>query len=65
MDTGGERFDEWTYYFASGKLPDMLGAKVKILQIKFDKQGIVARLQLVGFRLIAVTRCRLPCAATA
>ena len=41
VDTGGERFDEWTYYFASGKLPDMTGAKVKMLQIKFDKQGIV------------------------
>jgi len=41
VDTGGEHFDEWTYYFASGKLPDMGGAKVKMLQIKFDKQGIV------------------------
>ncbi|HEU0283157.1 MAG TPA: hypothetical protein VFQ99_05195 [Gallionella sp.] len=41
VDTGGERFDEWTYYFASGKLPGMTGAKVKMLQIKFDKQGIV------------------------
>lgn len=41
VDTGGERFDEWTYYFASGKLPGMAGAKVKTLQIKFDKQGIV------------------------
>jgi len=41
VDTGGERFDEWTYYSASGKLPDMAGAKVKILQIKFDQHGIV------------------------
>lgn len=41
VDTNGERFDEWTYYFASGKLPDMAGAKVKTLQIKFDKQGVV------------------------
>lgn len=41
VDTGGERFDEWTYYFASGKLPGMAGAKVKMLQIKFDGQGIV------------------------
>ena len=41
VDTGGERFDEWTYYFAFGKLPDMSNAKVKTLQIKFDKQGIV------------------------
>lgn len=41
VDTGGERFEEWTYYSASGRLPDMAGAKVKMLQIKFDKQGIV------------------------
>ena len=41
VDTGGERFDEWMYYFASGKLPDMAGTQVKMLQIKFDKQGIV------------------------
>jgi len=41
VDTGGERFDEWTYYFASGQISDMSGAKIKMLQIKFDKQGIV------------------------
>lgn len=41
VDTAGEHFDEWTYYFALGKLPDMSGANVKMLQIKFDKQGIV------------------------
>ena len=41
MDTGGERFDEWIYYFASGKLAEVLAVRVKMLQIKFDKQGIV------------------------
>ncbi len=41
VDTGGARFDEWTYYYGSGRLPDMAGAKVKMLQIKFDKQGVV------------------------
>ncbi len=41
VDTGGERFDEWTYYFASGQLPGMSNAIVKTLQIKFDKQGVV------------------------
>lgn len=41
VDTGGERFDEWTYYFASGRLSGMSNATVKILQIKFDQQGIV------------------------
>ena len=41
VDTSGARFEEWTYYSASGRLPDMAGAKVKTLQIKFDEQGIV------------------------
>ena len=41
VDTGGNSYDEWAYYFASGKLPSMSNAKVKILQIKFDKQGVV------------------------
>ena len=41
MATDGERFDEWDYFFAEGEMPDMSTAKVKILQIKFDKQGKV------------------------
>lgn len=41
VDTGGERFDEWIYYSAFGQLADMPGARVKTLQIKFDRQGIV------------------------
>lgn len=40
MDSNGEQLDEWSYYFASGKLSDLSGAKVKMLQIRFDKQGI-------------------------
>ena len=41
LATDGERFDEWTYYFAEGELSDMSTAKLKILQIKFDKYGKV------------------------
>jgi outer membrane protein assembly factor BamE (lipoprotein component of BamABCDE complex) len=41
LATDGERFDEWDYYYAEGDLPDMSAAKVKILQIKFDKQDKV------------------------
>ncbi len=37
--TDGERFDAWDYYFAEGKMTDMNSAKIKILQVKFDKQG--------------------------
>lgn len=37
----GERFDEWDYYYAEGEMSDMSTAKVKILQVKFDRQGKV------------------------
>lgn len=39
LATDGERFDEWSYYFAEGEMSDMGKAKMKILQIKFDSQG--------------------------
>ncbi|MEO8332584.1 MAG: outer membrane protein assembly factor BamE [Gallionella sp.] len=41
LEADGGRYDEWDYYFAEGELADMSTAKVKILQIKFDKQGKV------------------------
>ncbi|HTN94555.1 MAG TPA: outer membrane protein assembly factor BamE [Gallionella sp.] len=41
LATDGERFDEWDYYYAEGELADMSNARLKILQIKFDKQGKV------------------------
>jgi outer membrane protein assembly factor BamE (lipoprotein component of BamABCDE complex) len=41
LATDGERFDEWDYYYAEGEMADMSTAKVKILQIEFDKQGKV------------------------
>lgn len=41
LATDGERFDEWDYYYAEGEMADMSTAKVKILQVKFDKQGKV------------------------
>lgn len=41
VDTGGERFEEWTYYYGTGQLPDMSDARLKILQIKFDRKGLV------------------------
>ena len=37
----GERLVEWLYFYASGKLPGMDNAKLKILQIRFDKGGIL------------------------
>ena len=41
VDTSGERFEEWTYYHGEGQLPRMSGANFRILQIKFDANGIV------------------------
>ena len=41
VESNGERFTEWTYYFASGRLPNMPDAKVKYLQVRFDQQGVV------------------------
>lgn len=39
--TDNERFDEWSYYYAEGRINNMSNAKIKILQVKFDKQGLV------------------------
>ncbi len=41
METDGRSFDEWTYYFAAGRLPNMSNPNMKLLQIKFDRQGVV------------------------
>lgn len=41
VDTSGQRFEEWVYYHGEGQLARMSGAKLKILQIKFDSEGIV------------------------
>lgn len=41
VDTSGQRYQQWTYYYGSGKLNHMDQAAFKILQIKFDQQGVV------------------------
>ena len=41
VDAQGERNEEWTYYFAHGRLPGMADAKFKMLQVRFDAQGKV------------------------
>lgn len=41
VETDGRSFDEWTYYFAAGRLPNMSNPNMKLLQLKFDKQGVV------------------------
>jgi outer membrane protein assembly factor BamE (lipoprotein component of BamABCDE complex) len=41
VETGGALFDEWTYYFGNGKLNQMQQATFKMLQVRFDQQGLV------------------------
>ncbi len=41
VDSSGDRMEEWTYYYGGGRLPNMPDAHLKLLQIKFDRQGVV------------------------
>ena len=41
VDTNGDRYQEWTYYYGHGRLPNMVDAQLKVLQIKFDDLGVV------------------------
>jgi hypothetical protein len=41
VETGGERYVQWTYYYGAGSLSAPTNARVKMLQIKFDRAGIV------------------------
>ena len=41
VETGGERYTQWTYYYGSGSLSGPSNARVKLLQIKFDSSGVV------------------------
>ncbi|HHM04200.1 MAG TPA: hypothetical protein ENJ19_00465 [Gammaproteobacteria bacterium] len=37
----GSRYDLWTYYWGKGKLPKMANARFKMLQVKFNRRGVV------------------------
>ena len=41
IDKDGDAFEEWLYFYGTGTLPSMDNAKLKMLQIRFDKNGIV------------------------
>jgi len=41
VHSDGERYVEWTYYYGHGHLPNMSDAKLKLLQIRFDADGVV------------------------
>lgn len=37
----GDRLVEWSYFYGTGKLPDMKNASIKILQVRFNQAGAV------------------------
>ncbi len=41
VDSSGDRLDEWTYYYGETRVPNGADASLKVLQIRFDPQGIV------------------------
>lgn len=41
MDKDGEVSEEWMYYYGAGKVASKEAATLKILQIRFDKNGLV------------------------
>jgi len=41
VETSGERYTQWTYYYGGGSLSGPSNARVKMLQIKFDPSGVV------------------------
>jgi outer membrane protein assembly factor BamE (lipoprotein component of BamABCDE complex) len=48
VESNGDRFEEWTYYRGTGSLPEMSDAKLKMLRIKFDQQGVVRAYEWSG-----------------
>lgn len=50
MNDRGERFEEWTYYYGNGTLPNLADANLKVLQIRFDAQGRVISYSWTGER---------------
>ncbi|MDH5424147.1 MAG: hypothetical protein OEY29_04020 [Gammaproteobacteria bacterium] len=41
MNMEGERMQEWVYFYASGQLPGMKDTRLKLLQMRFDQNGIL------------------------
>ena len=41
VESTGERFEQWTYYYGEGQLPRLGGSRWKSLQIRFDAGGVV------------------------
>ncbi len=39
LEADGQKNDQWTYYYGTGKLPSGAETRFKLLQIKFDPKG--------------------------
>jgi len=50
VDTAGERYEEWHYYYGTVRIPGSADSRVKMLQIKFDQRGVVRRYNWSGER---------------
>lgn len=48
VNDDGKRFEEWTYYYGRGNLSHMQGARLKILQVRFDPAGRVSSYSWTG-----------------
>jgi hypothetical protein len=41
VESTGDRYQQWTYYYGEGRWPALKGAGFKMLQVKFDERGVV------------------------
>lgn len=41
VQADGKRFTKWQYFYGQGRLPRLSGAHLKILEVQFDRRGIV------------------------
>ena len=50
VEPSGERYEQWTYYHGEGRFPRMTGARLDLLQVKFDDRGVVRAYNWSGER---------------
>ena len=43
VESDGSRTEKWAYFYGNGKLPKLDNASLKILEVEFNQQGVVAR----------------------
>jgi hypothetical protein len=48
VETDGTRYTQWSYYYGTGELSGPSNARVKLLQVKFDRAGVVQAYNWTG-----------------